>query len=1222
VYDFIDRYICCSGSTVSAELTEIQTHKHRKNYCGKSRAKAQSRCRFEFPKPPMLATQLLHPLDPEHPQLKQAQQTWARIQRALNNIQPHEVQHVSVEQFVNSTLRVSVDQYILAVRSTLHRPTIFLKRQPSEMFINAYNPTAITAWQANMDIQYVLDAHAAASYVASYMMKGQRGMSSVLQHAIRRAKLDSESTSNIVRAAGNAFMNGQELSAREVVYHLMSLGMVQSSRSCLYLPTQRSSERTRMLRRFHELEKLPADGTDIVYDSMIEKYAKRPADLHHLCLAEFASCWTLKRKGAKADSDDSDKQQDKACTTYDAVEDSVAPAVHNTSSEYRPCKAKVFRYRHYNRLREPEEWCREQLMLYTPWHFSTQDMIEEQVLLQEHASYQDRYNALEEQVKASAALYNQLREVDWDQIVEDVQNEDAVAAAAAAAATASAGQDNQDEDITCIEDEASLQYDVFGDTRTAEVQKNFTIRDVLGNSRMWLSDEDLHANMRRLNKEQRAFVDHISRHCKTKADEPLHVFLSGGAGVGKSFTMITLYEALLRVYKDRAEYDKDYPDIIVMAPTGKAAFNVHGTTVHSGMNLSPVASVDVCTPLDSDTASKLHNKFKNVKMVIIDEISMVGFRMFANIDLRLQQIMNNNQRFGGLHMLVLGDLFQLRPIKDTFVFQNPDNSKEKFATNLWEELFELYELTTIMRTKDRRFAEVLNKLREGLHTEEDIQYLKARENVPVPPGTPYVAFENAKVDAVNAARLQANPNPLHTFAAVDIRGDKIRNHAAELPSDKDDHKQNNNLWRHLQLKVGMPVEIVCNVDTADGLANGADGEVMQIDTSINSSGVAVPHTAWMLPTDQRVGQLQRARRPHPVQRSWVPIAATCRTVYGNAKQQPKVRKQLPLQLAAARTSYRVQGSTMKSIHVNCRSSNKNGKSRKVPALHYSVLSRPTTYEGLYIEDLAEECISTNQDVVKEMARMRQHKRLMLTEQHPPPCTADNFTVVINNVRSMRSKVADLLADPVLSAAHVLCLNETGCCPSTLPTFLERFPSITSTHSAAQHSTAAHHLGSAVCTQATAPQHTVHTAVASAAMELVHISLANLHIVHLYRTHRQTSATDIADTLEQHVLPVLQTVAATSPLIVCGDFNIDVAEDTAPAKQLKAFMAAHGMKNHVAQPTTKYGSTLDHIWSNCNESQFSSHLHETYWSDHSAVLLQFTVPLASIRRSGVSAHRSN
>ena len=95
--------------------------------------------------------------------------------------------------------------------------------------------------------------------------------------------------------------------------------------------------------------------------------------------------------------------------------------------------------------------------------------------------------------------------------------------------------------------------------------------------------------------------------------------------------------------------------------------------------------------------------------------------------MRLMKIKGNKKPFGGIHVILVGDFFQLKPVFGSWVFQDPATTTyETLAPNLWKEHFAVYELTDIMRQKeDIHFAELLNRLREGQHTQTDINDLKA-----------------------------------------------------------------------------------------------------------------------------------------------------------------------------------------------------------------------------------------------------------------------------------------------------------------------------------------------------------------------------------------------------------------------------------------------------------------------------------------------------------------
>ena len=105
---------------------------------------------------------------------------------------------------------------------------------------------------------------------------------------------------------------------------------------------------------------------------------------------------------------------------------------------------------------------------------------------------------------------------------------------------------------------------------------------------------------------------------------------------------------------------------------------------------------------------------------------MVSNYMLKFIHLRLQEIKSNNLPFGGVNVITVGDLYQLKPVMGQFVFEDYRNNYGPLATNLWTEHFKIYELTEIMRQKDdKKFAQLLNRLRIGAHTKNDIKILKS-----------------------------------------------------------------------------------------------------------------------------------------------------------------------------------------------------------------------------------------------------------------------------------------------------------------------------------------------------------------------------------------------------------------------------------------------------------------------------------------------------------------
>ena len=128
----------------------------------------------------------------------------------------------------------------------------------------------------------------------------------------------------------------------------------------------------------------------------------------------------------------------------------------------------------------------------------------------------------------------------------------------------------------------------------------------------------------------------------------------------------------------------------------------------------------------------MREALSDLKMIIIDEISLISADMLYKLDKKLKEILveKNKTPFGGIGMMLVGDLLQLRPVKRVYIFETPNNPIYKAAYNtldLWK-LFQPW----ILRHNHRQgassvWADILNRFRMGIVTEEDLEYLKERE---------------------------------------------------------------------------------------------------------------------------------------------------------------------------------------------------------------------------------------------------------------------------------------------------------------------------------------------------------------------------------------------------------------------------------------------------------------------------------------------------------------
>jgi hypothetical protein len=263
-----------------------------------------------------------------------------------------------------------------------------------------------------------------------------------------------------------------------------------------------------------------------------------------------------------------------------------------------------------------------------------------------------------------------------------------------------------------------------------------------------MQDDEYRGLLQMLNKKQREFFYHALHLIKT-SDKPFYAFLSGAGGLGKSHLIKSVYQAALKYYNAQAGEDFRHVHILLLTPTGKAAYIIKGNTIHNGLAVPASQSLKNYKPLDSGRLSTLRCKLGALKLILLDEISMVVNSMFT---VQLNNCLKGSKEdFGGVSIITLGDLFQLKPVMDGYIFTDVQclSSYNILAPNLWKRYFRMFELDEIMQQREsKEFAEILNRLREGKHTSSDLKKLKERcvEESSCPREAPRLFIQNALVD--------------------------------------------------------------------------------------------------------------------------------------------------------------------------------------------------------------------------------------------------------------------------------------------------------------------------------------------------------------------------------------------------------------------------------------------------------------------------------------------
>jgi ATP-dependent DNA helicase PIF1 len=234
------------------------------------------------------------------------------------------------------------------------------------------------------------------------------------------------------------------------------------------------------------------------------------------------------------------------------------------------------------------------------------------------------------------------------------------------------------------------------------------------------------------------------------------VYITGKAGTGKS-TLLTWFR------------QKTKKRLVILAPTGIAALNVDGATIHSFFRLPP--QVVETKEIRFDPEREL--LYQQLDTIVIDEISMVRADVMEGIEHTLRLHRKNNAPFGGVQMIFFGDLHQLLPAvpRDlTAFFDTRFGGACFFHARIFATLpLHYVQLETIFRQKDENFKRLLNAIRENKITDEDLALLNTRwqpDQQPDPGDLRLTLTTTNKIaDAINTKRIQQLPGKAHSFPA-------------------------------------------------------------------------------------------------------------------------------------------------------------------------------------------------------------------------------------------------------------------------------------------------------------------------------------------------------------------------------------------------------------------------------------------------------------------------
>ena len=399
-----------------------------------------------------------------------------------------------------------------------------------------------------------------------------------------------------------------------------------------------------------------------------------------------------------------------------------------------------------------------------------------------------------------------------------------------------------------------------------------------------------------------------------------HIFVTGRAGTGKS----TLLEHLSW---------NTSKNVVIAAPTGVAALNVGGQTIHSLFRLP----IGVIADHAIDQGPAVRKLLNAIDTLVIDEVSMVNSDLMDAIDRSLRQARQRpHEAFGGVQVVLFGDPFQLAPVpgdpEERAYFADRYRSMWFFDARVWDEAeLTIYELATIHRQHELEFKKLLTAVRHGVVTADMARRLNEVGARPAPTdGAITLATTNATVTRINAAALAKLPGR-GLSAVAEVSGEFG---GRAYPADE-----------RLELKVGAQVMFLRNDSGGDGRwVNGTIGEVVKISDTV------------MVDVDGERHEV----RPATWERYRYSYSAATKTLNKDVVAE---FTQFPLRLAWAVTIHKSQGKSYDRAIVDL------GERSFAPGQTYVALSRITALDGLFMtRPLRPSDIIVDENVTRFMSR--------------------------------------------------------------------------------------------------------------------------------------------------------------------------------------------------------------------------------------------------------------
>ena len=753
------------------------------------------------------------------------------------------------------TFKIRNDKYEEALGISRKGYTVWLMRDVDEININNYNKEWIKAWNGNMDLKPCFDYFAIITYITDYYMKDESGTVEVMKTALENCH--DESLKKKMMLVKNAFLTSRQAGESEVYYKLLpQLHLSESNIGTLFLETGFKKNRSRFLKQIQK-EEINANNKDVIIEvdgkedqfyieksSMMDKWFSRDVSennsLRKLCYSQFVKRYDPIRKipknakfaqkeWKKEDGDhkddmiyELDSETNYRLPDYIRLKDPLFP---NELKWMKQRKPRVIRFHIFKRTKDPNQFYYSEMQLYLP-HQNEEELFPDdfEKCLKKYLENEEKIQYVKKKVMPHFEQVVELREK-AEEFLSNIGDE------------LDANKEQQEEECAAEGVREHPDLAVLDPTGTLNEEPTISAGDKTFRKIELETNDRLFEKIRSLDPDQKKVFDiglayakdfiKASKKKENKWPDPPLLAVIGGAGSGKSHLIDVLSQMIDKTLRTPGD-DPGSPYVLKMAFTGNAAAIIKGQTLHSAFNFK---FNNQLTGLGDKLRDLRRKQLHNLRFLIIDEISLVKSDLLYQLDFRLKKdIFQNSLTYSGLACIILGDLMQIRPPGARHVFLSPQNPRLQILHKLdplWEKFKVILLKTNHRQGEDKKYADILNRIRVGEQTKEDIRALNTRvfprDSSLIPKDALVITGENKIVNRFNNEKLNELPGELFEFNAQVFSNTR----GAFVPKlDNAGQVKGTPLQYLLKLKVGCRVMLTWNIDVCDNLSNGSLGKVI------------------------------------------------------------------------------------------------------------------------------------------------------------------------------------------------------------------------------------------------------------------------------------------------------------------------------------------------------------------------------------------------------------